>query len=53
MADYAQIRRRADEVWAKFGRVDAAFNNVGMSPVTRCRGVTSPKSRSITSSRSI
>jgi 3-oxoacyl-[acyl-carrier protein] reductase len=29
MAEYAQIRRLADEVWAKFGRVDAAFNNVG------------------------
>ena len=29
MAEYAQIRRLADEVWTKFGRVDAAFNNVG------------------------
>jgi 3-oxoacyl-[acyl-carrier protein] reductase len=29
MADYAQIKRLADEVWAHFGRVDVAVNNVG------------------------
>ena len=29
MAEYAEIRRLADEVWTKFGRVDAASNNVG------------------------
>jgi 3-oxoacyl-[acyl-carrier protein] reductase len=29
IAEYAQIRQLAEEVWTKFGRVDAAFNNVG------------------------
>jgi 3-oxoacyl-[acyl-carrier protein] reductase len=29
MADYAQIKRLADDVWAHFGRVDVAVNNVG------------------------
>jgi 3-oxoacyl-[acyl-carrier protein] reductase len=29
MAEYAQIKRLADDVWAHFGRVDVAVNNVG------------------------
>jgi 3-oxoacyl-[acyl-carrier protein] reductase len=29
MGDYAQIKRLADDVWAHFGRVDVAVNNVG------------------------
>jgi 3-oxoacyl-[acyl-carrier protein] reductase len=29
MADYAQIKRLADDVWAHLGRVDVAVNNVG------------------------
>jgi 3-oxoacyl-[acyl-carrier protein] reductase len=29
MGDYAQIKRLADQVWAHFGRVDVAVNNVG------------------------
>jgi 3-oxoacyl-[acyl-carrier protein] reductase len=29
IAEHAQIRRMADEVWSHFGRVDVAVNNVG------------------------
>jgi 3-oxoacyl-[acyl-carrier protein] reductase len=29
IGDYAQIKRLAEEVWAHFGRVDVAVNNVG------------------------
>lgn len=29
IAERAQIRRLADEVWARFGRLDVAVNNVG------------------------